>query len=435
MKLLVKYLFLIVIGTLLFSCQKDNSQKELLKQAENSLFIGKPDVTLNLLASIQNPEEMDKGSYMQYIVTYVGAKKETKADITADTLIFEAQNYFKDTKDYRNSALANYYAGWVFYVNNKLPQSLGSFMCGADAADKSKNYLLAAKSFNNIGYIYFGRMFLDNAIVNYKKALEHYGKIENVDKNKIQVLTNIGLTYDSGNRLDSAYVYFQQGLDLAKQTSNKLEESQLYQNLGLVSFGRGEDEKAIEYFKSALAMDITSNEQIRQINLQLLKIYNKRQDLQSAKEYTVLVTANLPEVTYNYTIKKMYAALTDYYRQLGDYKKALEYSDLEKATKEEIEKEADGAALLAADKNFHLSQKDKEVKQFRSHIYLFLMIGGIAFCIVLVFFLFVWRDNKKGKAEIRECAERYNEIKVLLFAMGEKYPRIEAEIKSILEAD
>lgn len=424
-----------VTGILLFSCQKNNSQEELLKKAEDSLVTGKPDVALNLLASIQNPEKMGKDDYMQYVVIYVGAKKEAKSDITADTLIFEAQNYFNDTKDYKNSAFANYYAGWVFYVNSKLPESLESFMYAAKTADKSKNYLLAAKSLNNIGYIYFGRMLLDNAIVNYKKSLEHYDKIENVDKNKIQVLINIGLTFESDNKLDSAFVYFQKGLDLAKQTGNTLEESQLYQNLGLVSFGKGEDEKAIEYFKSALAMDITSDEQTRQINLQLLKIYNKRQDLQSAKEYALLVTANLPEVTYNYTIKRMYAALTDYYRQSGDYKKALEYSDLEKVTNEEIEKESNAPALLSADKNFHLTQKDREIQQFRSDIYLLLVVGGVIICVILVFIFFVWNDNKRGKAEIRECAERYDEIKALLFAMGDKYPKIEAEIKSMLEND
>ena len=106
-------------GILLFSCQKNNSQEELLKKAEDSLVTGKPDVALNLLTSIQNPEKMGKDDYMQYVVTYVGAKKETNADVIADTLIFEAQNYFNGTKDYKNSAFANYYAGWVFYLNNK----------------------------------------------------------------------------------------------------------------------------------------------------------------------------------------------------------------------------------------------------------------------------------------------------------------------------
>ncbi len=435
MKLLLKYLFLMVTGILLFSCQKDNSQEKLLKQAENNLVIGKPDVTLNLLASIQNPEKMDKGSYMQYIVTYVGAKKETKADITSDTLIFEAQNYLNDTKDYKNSALANYYAGWVFYVNNKLPQSLGSFMYGAEAADKSKDHLLAAKSFNNIGYIYFGRMLLDSAIVNYKKALEHYDKIENVDKNRIQVLTNIGLAFEGNNKLDSAYVYFQKALNLAKQTGNKLEESQLYHNLGLTCYGMNEYEESIEFFHSALAMNTSSDSEITQINLYLLNIYNKKQDHKLAKQYADSVILNLPNVTNSYTIKEIYAALAEYYKQIGDYKQALEYSELEKNTKEQIEKEKNVPALLEADKSFYLAKKDREVQELKSDVVFFLVVGGVIICIVLVFIFFIWNDSKKGKAEIRECAERYDEIKALLFSMGEKYPKIEAEIKSMLEND
>lgn len=435
MKLLFQYLFIMAAGILLFSCQKNNSQEELLKKAEDSLVTGKPDVALNLLTSIQNPEKMGKDDYMQYVVTYVGAKKETNADVIADTLIFEAQNYFNGTKDYKNSAFANYYAGWVFYLNNKLPQSLGSFMYSADAADKSKNYLLAAKSFNNIGYIYFGRMLLDNAIFNYKKALEYYDKIENVDKNKIQVLTNIGLAFEGNNNLDTAYVYFQKGLNLAKQTDHKQEERQLYHNLGLTCYGMGEYERSIEYFHSALAMNTSSETEIAQINLYLLNIYNKKQDNKLAKEYADLVTESLPNVTYKYTIKEIYGALAEYYKQSGDYKQALAYSELEKTTHEQIEKESNAPALLSADKNFHLTQKDREIQQFRSDIYLLLVVGGVIICVILVFIFFVWNDNKRGKAEIRECAERYDEIKALLFAMGDKYPKIEAEIKSMLEND
>lgn len=154
---------------------------------------------------------------MKYIVSYVGAKKETRADISTDVLIFQAQSYFNDKADSENSALANYYAGWVYYSNNQLPKALEYFMNAADAADKSKNHLLAAKSFNNIGYIYFGRILFDSAIVNYRKALQYYDRVPNVDKNKIQVLTNIGRTYEGYNKLDSAYLYFSKGLDLAKK--------------------------------------------------------------------------------------------------------------------------------------------------------------------------------------------------------------------------
>lgn len=140
-------------------------------------------------------------------------------------------------------------------------------MLAADAADKSNNDFLAGKSLNNIGYIYYEQMLFESAIVNYKKALQHYSKLEDVDKKKLKTIINIGRSYEGDNKLDSAYFYFQKGLDLARQTGHKLEERQLYHNLGLTCYGMQDYDKSIEYFDSALAMGSSSDTEVRQIHL------------------------------------------------------------------------------------------------------------------------------------------------------------------------
>lgn len=43
MKLLLKYLFSLLIGILLFSCQNNNPQEKLLTQAQDSLIKSRPD--------------------------------------------------------------------------------------------------------------------------------------------------------------------------------------------------------------------------------------------------------------------------------------------------------------------------------------------------------------------------------------------------------
>lgn len=422
-------------GILLFSCQKNNSQEELLKKAEDSLVTGKPDVALNLLASIQNPEKMGKDDYMQYVVIYVGAKYETKADINSDTLIIEAQRYFNKKKNSEYTPLSNYYAAQFYDESGNFPKALESYMYTVYGAKESKNDLLVGKSFNNIGYIYFEQELLDSAIINYQKALLHYDKAENTDERKLRTLTNIGRSYEDHNKLDSAYYYFNKALNKATALRNDKDISYSLQNLGVVCYGMGEYDKAINYFQSILKIDDIDEVRTQKAHLYLLNIYNKKQDNKLAKQYADFVILDLPNVTYKYTIKEIYGALAEYYKQSGDYKQALAYSELEKTTHEQIEKESNAPALLSADKNFHLTQKDREIQQFRSDIYLLLVVGGVIICVILVFIFFVWNDNKRGKAEIRECAERYDEIKALLFAMGDKYPKIEAEIKSMLEND
>ena len=427
-------LILFTTSIVLLSCKENNHSYKLLNQAL-PLIDTNPSQALVFLDSIDNPQSLDKDSYMQYIVAYVGAKQEMKADISIDTLIFEAQKYFNEKGDLKNSALANYYAGWVYYTNGNLPESLEFFMHAANKGAKANNILLTGNSLNNIGYIYFEQDLFDSATVNYQKALSYYDKIDKTEKKKIKVYLNIGSAYEADKKLDRAYLYYQKGLALAQEIDNELAKSQFNQNLGITCYGQNEYEKAVEYFRSALNMNITGEAQKRKIYLYLLNIYNKKKEPHLAIEYADLVKASLPEVTYKYTVKEMYAALADYYQQSGDYKQALEYRDLEKITKEEIEKEVNAPALLSADKNFHLSQKDREFQELKSEVVFILVVGGVIICIVLVFIFFVWNDNKKGKAEIRECAERYDEIKALLFSMGEKYPKIEAEIKSMLEED
>lgn len=439
MKLLLRYLFCLLTGTLLFSCGKDSSLEKLLIQSQDSLIMGRPEVALDLLGSIQNPERMGTDSYMQYISTYVGAKRETKADIAGDTLIFEAQNYFNDKGDFKMSALANYYAGWVYYTNNKLPQSLESFMHSVYAADKSNNYLLAAKGLNNIGYIYFEQGILDSAIINYEKALSYYERVENVDLQKITTLTNIGRSFEEINKPDSAYFYFERCLSLAKETENEIYQFYSLKNLGVVSYGMGEYDKAIDYFQSALSMNIpdeVNQSENPKIHLYLLNIFNKRGDLKLAGQYADMVTNSLTEVTtYNYTVKEIYAALSDYYKQTGDYKQALHYKDLEKMTKEQIEQGINVPALLEADKNFYLTQKDREAQALRSWICLILIVGTVVILILGIFVLLAWRNHRKDKAELRAYAEKYEILKGLLLSKCDEYPRIEAEIKAILEDD
>lgn len=141
----------------------------------------------------------------------------------------------------------------------------------------------------------------------------------------------------------------------------------------------------------------------------------------------------LSEVSNTYTVKGMSSALTDYFEQIGDYKKALEYSKLEKVTQGKIDKQKDVPALLEADKNFYIGLIDNQVMKFRSNMYLLMVTGVCVFLIMLFFILMACRTHKKDQAEIQAHVDKYDELRVVLFARCDEYPKIEAEIKSILE--
>ena len=118
---------------------------------------------------------------------------------------------------------------------------------------------------------------------------------------------------------------------------------------------------------------------------------------------------------------------------MGDYKKALEHSKMERATQGQIERQRDAPALLGADKNFYIGQMDREAQAFRTDALFILILVISVFCILLVFFLLVWTRHKKDRAEIQFYGDKYNELRQILYDKTDEYPKIEAEIKSMLE--
>lgn len=355
-------IFLLLFPFFLFSCKNDTtSTAHFLAQAQE-LIEKNPMEALALLDSIKNPETMDKDNYMQYIVTYVGARYEAKEDIKNDTLILVAQSYFNNTENHKISALANYYAAQLYEINGNFPKVLESYMYAVDEASKSNNNLIAGRGFNNIGYIYYEQDLFDSAIVNYQKALSYYDKVENTEDKKLRTLTYLGRAYEENNQPDSAYLYYNKSLDKAIKTNNEKYRGFSLQNLGVLCYKTQEYEKAIQYFQTTLSLPATDSADIRKMQIGMLMIYNKKQDLESAKQYVDLVTASLPKVTYIYTTKEMYGALAEYYKLAGNYKDALRYTNLEIATKNQIKKENNTAGLLDADKSFYLTQKKKKNK-------------------------------------------------------------------------
>lgn len=113
LKIRVAKCFFIVLLFVQFSC-KDNKQtnKLIIDKAQREIEVN-PQRALALLDSIINPEMMEKDDYMNYILLLVEAKINTRQDISGDTIIYEAQDYFNGKNDIQKAGLANYIAGRV----------------------------------------------------------------------------------------------------------------------------------------------------------------------------------------------------------------------------------------------------------------------------------------------------------------------------------
>lgn len=432
MRTLTNFLLLFFIF-IFFSCKKDDASIDLLKQAQN-IAESKPDYALTLLDSIPNPENMDKDNYMQYIVIQLQAKQRAKQDITNDTLIFEAQKYFDEKKNVKQAELAHYYAGRVYRSRNMSDKALKCFLQSESYAIHSNNNVLAGKNLHIMGNLYLEQGIIDTAIILYKKALDYYNQGKDTDKYKMKVTNEIGRAYDEIGNIDSSYVYFQRSMEYADKLGDKEFKIIISNNLGYIYFRIKDYDKALNYLNNALKKS-SDAETSTKASLNLSYLYNAKNRPDSALYYIHFSENYLNGITDNIILEGLYASFSDYYKQTGDYKQALHYKELEDSINNVITKDERPLSLLAADKNFYLDQKDKQVDQLRKHIFLYLLIGIVICLVLLIFSISIFKIHKRDKKEIKLQEEKYRRIKDQLLMMAAEYKDIEAEIAAILDEE
>ena len=396
------YIFCLVLIFCFYSCKEENQQIELLTKAQRKA-VSNPSEALLLLDSIRNPELMGENSYMQYIVARVQAKFEIhRPDIKNDTLILDACKYFDEKKDYAKSALAHYYTGTLYNENEFAEKELEHFKLAAHYARRADDSLLVGKSLHWIGILYFRKNMMDSAIVNFEQALHYYGTDKPSEKYRLHTINLIGFSHDIAGNYDSAFIYLDKGMQLAKQFDNKVFQTTFSHSLGVVYYDLNDYPKSESYLQKAIS-ETANRDEKRRISLNLLMLYNKMNRIDSAKIYSSFLIDYIPEMPDINTRQESYAAISEYYKRAGDYKTALHFNNLFDTTTQEI-KEADNTKQLAeADRKYKavIQQQELQSTRMRSYLYALGTLSLIAIILVTAYFL-----NRTSRLKRQRTAER-----------------------------
>lgn len=120
----------------------------------------------------------------------------------------------------------------IFRIMGNFPLALEYHFKRLKLVEKSNDPKKYAEALTNIGYVYIN-------LEEYKKALEYYYKSDSVLKlvgslgaANFNLALNFGDAYDRMNMNDSAFVYFTQSLNIARQIKNKN-----YEGMSMVGLG------------------------------------------------------------------------------------------------------------------------------------------------------------------------------------------------------
>ncbi len=390
-----KPLLIIILLPLYFlSC--DSKPYPHVLQLADSLTNICPDSAIVLLKQFKDSASQEsKETQMYYQLLTIKAKDKAYIAHTSDSLMLEVLHYYEKKKDKKYLPEAYYYAGRVYRDLGDAPQALEYFFKAIDASSACMDYRLTSRIYSQIGTLYLYQEVYDKAHDVFVKAYQY----DILAKDSISItysLRDIGRTFSTLGKVDSAIYYYEKADKLADKIKNinlkriiNSELSEYYTKLGM-------------YQKAYQSMQIAF-EQINTINLApryctAAHYYYHTNQLDSATYYyTQLSLMN----RYSYKAEG-YQGLGYIARLKGEYKKALEYLDKDLAYTDSARNiiQTETVRKINSLYNYQLKEKENNRLKDMANSQKIWNIIFISFLISLILiFAVYWQYHKRKKQE------------------------------------
>ncbi|SEA05527.1 Tetratricopeptide repeat-containing protein [Porphyromonadaceae bacterium KH3R12] len=288
------------------ACNPQPEAPKLLVEAER-LVESNPDSAMLLIDSIFYPEKsLRYEHYMHFLVTQVQAKYKTRRSIHEDTLIFLARDHFSArNKDSHTTTLAWFYSGCVHRERQEYEKATEHYLAAGDYAVEAGDYALQGLVQYNLGDLFAVQDLYTKALERYKAAARFYSEYP---EEEAYSLSAVGRMFLLDKNPDSAFFYFQKGLNTAKSTNDKILQSLLAQNIGVAYQQTGQYTEAERYFRQSYQYNSDKKDQARYY-LNFAELYSQMERQDSVAFYTGKLKNSIDSTDNNYTKASAYRFL------------------------------------------------------------------------------------------------------------------------------
>jgi tetratricopeptide (TPR) repeat protein len=394
-----------VWGLLLcLSCKHSSTQTDLILQRVEDVVEQFPDSALMLLDSIRNPYELNDSRHATYLLLTVRAKDKAYQDIESDTVIFQVRDYFKKKNDRRQFVLAEFYCGRVLQSQGKTEEAMKSYLLARNEADENDHIMNGLIAFFIGELNYNQRLFLE-AIPHFKKSANEYSGIKEKYKSQISAYLNIGNSFFLEDDADSAFYYYNKGLEIATLYNDSSKQADIMQNMGVAYLELGKFDLAKEAINQMLSILTDSNSKARPY-LSLANVFHQENKKDSALYYCNLALALSEDNIY---LKiAIYNLLSKIEEAAGNYQESLAYAqqrvdylitvyeESEQETLLDVQKKYDFELLQNANKNLVIQR---------------LWIGIILILFVVVAGFVFFRNHTQNKEAMLIALQQIYQLK------------------------
>lgn len=231
----------------------DHEADTAMEHAE-TLMQEHPDSALTILQQIPREQITGKRRRALHALLLSQAYDKNWIDLTSDTLIAPAVDYFRSTEENHYKALAYFYAGRVYFNAKNYIAALISLCDAEKEAKRLDDPILKGLISSNISYIYYNLGQIAQELEYTKKAVDYFkttNKTEYIDYAVIEYSRSL----TNNMRYDEALEVIQPILNGDSTTLNKAQLSEAFIIKSLPFIGKHQPDSVVYYLTNALQTD------------------------------------------------------------------------------------------------------------------------------------------------------------------------------------
>ena len=241
------YIGIILLLLCITACQKQYPVAEKLLQAE-AVMNEYPDSALNLLKGIAQTELQTQTHHARYALLYSQALDKNYIDLTNDSLISIAVDYYKDRDDVRAKFFSFYYLGRIYTNANNPTQATLAYMEAEQLVDELGDDYAAGLLYKQIGLVYDSYYDFPKSLQAYQQAIEYFTKA-NKPIHKIQAKLTLSTVYRNLDEKENSYKVLQSALMESQNLNEQSLIKSCINNLIAVCIALEQWEEATQWYQ------------------------------------------------------------------------------------------------------------------------------------------------------------------------------------------
>ena len=409
----MRYIYSILIFLLMVcACNKDASEIGSLLNGIEAYIEEHPEEALKVLESVNREELTTRKLKAKHSLLYSMALDKNYIDVTTDSIIAPAVNYYKyrGTDEERFKSL--YYAGRVYQNAGDIEKAMEKFVEAEHHISNQIDKTIVARLFKAKMVAYQDIFDYKSAITQAHKAAEYYLSARD-SLRYLNTLNNIVVLYGQLDDKDAERKY----LDILSSNTNLMTESQLNTYYAvLLNSSLGDSQEIISGILSDYLSTVSDASIIKWLSIAnaYLALDDYPATVNALDNY--LLYGGIQDPAYNWLSASLYEKQGEYDKALDFYKSYLQQTD-----------EAD-MSIFESDTKFIEERFVAELKSLRQSLYI--IIISLSLIIIALLLVIIYQRMKKVKEEKRIQKIRFDEERKVI--IGEK-EQVEAQYDLLKE--